>query len=241
MRADRLLAYLPSPPTNGIGIGPLRLHPGCHRRSVEHGRGCDDRDGRVEHDGGRHRLGGQDVYLPGQDGHNEHQTTKIEDADAVGQACHRGKDTTPILFGHTSEGTRQRTADWMGNRSGQPPVPVAGGVQLSTLDSSQIRFYSRRRGLDKNIEQKAVVDDEQEVWSALDYVRVLDDASLGGFLVRSRGGVVQKGGAYSFGKVPMGPPGQCQLARSLRFGSYLRSQGAKVIHGDGHKHRVPVR
>ena len=88
-----------------------------------------------------------------------------------------------VIFSHRGEGTRQRAAGRMDDRSGKPPVPVASDVQLSVLKSSLERLYSGRGGPDDHVEQQTVVDDDQVVWSAVDRVGVFSDTSPGGFLV----------------------------------------------------------
>ena len=74
---------------------------------------------------------------------------------------------------------------WEGHRRlfDIPREPVASRAQLSPLHSSQIRLFNRRHGADHHVEQEAVVDDDQEAWSALDRVGVLSDRNLGSFLV----------------------------------------------------------
>ena len=114
-------------------------------------------------------------------------------------------------------------------------------VSPPCFESSQVRLYDRRPGLNDHFEQKAVVDDDQKIRSALEYVGIISNASPSGFLVGSRRGIVQKGGACSLWKVPTGRTGQCELARRLRLGAYLRSEGVKVIDRDRHEHRLPIR
>lgn len=58
-----------------------------------------------------------------------------EHPDARRQIRHREHDPSLHFFEKATEGTRERTSDWMGDCTSQPPVPISGRIQFSSVAS----------------------------------------------------------------------------------------------------------